>query len=516
VTYADSIQWKTVACALGFVAALVGHRLESRGVRLSVLCLYALSALLGLLVFFNFGAVRHTHDHTYVNQYEQFHSQLGAKYFPELGYDGLYLASFAAEMQSAPRRRMQGKVRDLANNQLIDLDRRSPGLRELRARFTRARWAAFRADHAHYLRALTPRTVAGVRHDHGFNPTPAWAFVARLFAAPLSATPLDLAVLASLDLALMGLAFAVVLRSFGPRVMLLSVALFGLTFGTRYMMQGAFLRLDWLAATLLGVCALRHGRPASAGAAFAYASAVRLFPVVYFAGAVAVGLAQWLRGERPHWLVRLVSGFAAVSLAAFIAGASTGRGFAAWSEFAANIDLHRRSWAPTRIGLDVLVGYGPESLASAVERRSWPRPPMPDRETAQALLDERRGAGLVLKLAFMALLAAVLWRASPWEGAVLGTVALFTLASAGSYYWIVLCVVPLGRAPPAVLATLAIAAPLYALQRWEYLWFGVLHMRFIWASFAVALVLLTWLLPDAWQGWRERSRRRDAELLQAS
>ncbi|MBW2269772.1 MAG: hypothetical protein JRH16_14460 [Deltaproteobacteria bacterium] len=517
MTLADSIQWKAVACALGFAAALVGHWLESRGSRRPARALYSGAALLGLLVFFNFGAVRHAHDITYVNQYEQFHYQLGAKYFPELGYDGLYLASVAAERQTLPGSPKPVWIRDLASNRLMALQRDFPVLRKVRERFTPERWAAFRADHAHYLRALSPQLVARARRDHGFNPTPAWAFVARLFAAPLSATPLQLGVLASLDLALMALAFAVVFRSFGTRAVLLCVALFGLCFGPRYMLQGAFLRLDWLAAVLLGVCALRHGRPASAGAALGYAAAVRVFPVVFFAGTVCVGAAQWLRGERPRWPARLVAGFSAALLVAFVGGASAGRGVAAWSEFAKNIELHRTSWAPSRIGLDMLVVHGPEALASAVERRGFPRPAKPARETAEALQRQRRWIGLPFKLVFLGLLAAALWRASPWEGAVLGVVALFSLTSAGAHYWILLCVAPLGRAPPAVLATLAISAPLYALERWEYWGSSLLHMRFVWASFAVALVLLVWLLPDVWKGWREHKRsKRTASAARAS
>jgi hypothetical protein len=74
--------------------------------------------------------------------------------------------------------------------------------------------------------------------------------------------------------------FFVIARSFGLRVMLYLVVLWGTSdfsiFGTNLM--GATLRQDWLVALGLGACALKSQRPFLGGVLVAYAGMVRLFP----------------------------------------------------------------------------------------------------------------------------------------------------------------------------------------------------------------------------------------------
>ena len=61
----------------------------------------------------------------------------------------------------------------------VDVDRDE----ELRARFGEERWSNFVADHHNYTRDTSVELWENIRRDHGYNPTPAWTFVARLFAA---------------------------------------------------------------------------------------------------------------------------------------------------------------------------------------------------------------------------------------------------------------------------------------------------------------------------------------------
>ncbi len=79
MSLADSLLWKAVACGLGFLLVLGGTWLGVRGARRPALALHAGAALLGTLVFFNFGDVRHAHDQSYAHTYEHFHYHLGAK-----------------------------------------------------------------------------------------------------------------------------------------------------------------------------------------------------------------------------------------------------------------------------------------------------------------------------------------------------------------------------------------------------------------------------------------------------
>ena len=76
------------------------------------------AAGVGLAAFFNFGSLHHYSDRGFVNRWELFHYHLGSKYFPELGYDGLYAASLLAQRETAPEIRVGGRIRDLSTNRL--------------------------------------------------------------------------------------------------------------------------------------------------------------------------------------------------------------------------------------------------------------------------------------------------------------------------------------------------------------------------------------------------------------
>ena len=204
-----------------------------------------------------------------------------------------------------------------------------------------------------------------------------------------------------------------------------------------------------------------------------------------------------LRGQPPTWALRLGAGFVAALLAGVLAGGLTGNGFSAWGESVLNLDLHRRTWTTTRVGLDTLVVFGPELVERAWEDRSVPRVPNPPRGEVERRQRERRPAAIALKLAALALLGAALWRTSPVEGAVLGMVALFVISGAESYYWIMLCTAPLGRAPPAVLATLALGPPLYAIAIFVYPEFAYIHLRYVCTSIGLTGLFLLWTVPDA-------------------
>jgi hypothetical protein len=82
------------------VLALVLLRVRRRFERFEPL-VYGLAGLAGAVAFLNFGVDNHSWNRGFVNRWDQFHLQLGSKYFPELGYDGLYAASLLAQEQTA-------------------------------------------------------------------------------------------------------------------------------------------------------------------------------------------------------------------------------------------------------------------------------------------------------------------------------------------------------------------------------------------------------------------------------
>jgi len=219
---------------------------------------WALVAL-ALLGWSNFGAFHGKSPlaPAFVHHWEHFHYQLGSKYFPELGYDGLYAASVQAQREVTPKVQPEPRIRDLRDYSLLSTRVDEPFFREVRDRFSPERWRAFRRDHYAYQEALTRGAIAAIRTDHGYNPTPFWTFMARTATAWLPAGEGAWRFLGALDIAVLAIAFAVVGRTYGLTVLSLCLVVVGTGYGWRfYYNGGALLRFDWLAASLLGVCAL--------------------------------------------------------------------------------------------------------------------------------------------------------------------------------------------------------------------------------------------------------------------
>lgn len=476
--------------SLAVLALLIAARLgpvRRRG-RLRDALLVACAAA-SVFAHYNFGRF---HFPQFAHYWEQFHYQLGARYFPELGYDGLYVASIAAEQRIAPERPPQRKVRDLRTNRVRLYEKLTDHAREVRQRFSPERWRRFVADNRHFVRAIRPADLQAMRRDHGYNPTPAWTAVAQLVQGQGRFTARKLRELAGVDSLLLAVAFAVVFRTFGLRVGCLSLVIFGLGYAGRFKwIGGAFLRFDWLAALMLSVCALARERGASAGALLGYATAVRIFPAAFLLGPAVTALAAWRRGERPRWPWRMAAGFAAALLILFAVGGLAGRGLGAWSEFAERMQLYQLTIARNSVGLEWLALYGGETLDRATDGSDtlWPL----QREDVIARREVRELPLRVLQAAFLLLVATALWRAPPHAAMVLSMAALFAVTSSAGYYWSLLLLAPLALRWPGVLALLVLNTAMYAVHHIEpdkLVRYGLL-------SWGLALLFLFWLVPEA-------------------
>ncbi len=161
-------------------------------------------AAVACAAYYNFGLF---HGWTYVHHWETFHYVLGSKYFPELGYDGLYLASVAAQLASAPEVELPSEIRNLQNNRIEPVYALAEQRAAVQACFSPARWRAFVADNDYFVRTCQPAYLAQIRRDHGYNPTPAWTFVGRLCSAALPVQRGTLVLLGLLDPLLLALTF---------------------------------------------------------------------------------------------------------------------------------------------------------------------------------------------------------------------------------------------------------------------------------------------------------------------
>jgi len=464
-----------------------------------------LLGVLGAAAYFNFLTF---HGGRFIHFAEMFHYELGSKYFPELGYDGLYVASLEAQAESAPALPLPRVVRDLRTNTIVPVESLDQHRGEVRKRFAPQRWRRFVADHAAFLDPADLRALNGVRLDHGYNPTPAWTFVGRLFNAwvPLDATTLPL--MAVVDWLVLAATFVVVFRTFGSAVGATALVVFGAGYPWRYAwVGGAFLRYDWLAAVVVGICLLKRRRFAGAGVAFAYAAAVRLFPAFLLLGVAALAVRDLLRRADLRWALRFAAGLGAGAAACVLAGSLTGRGFAAWGEFARDIARHHENWSTNAAGLELVFLDSPQTLASRI-----PPAPLQERwaiwqEAMNRAHEARRPFYLAAALMLVAGVAAAAAARPADEGAALGAAVVFAALVLSCYYWAVFVALVLRRGAGGAIGVLgANAAALVAALATDdtQVVFGVY-------SWAMTVALAVLLAPAAVQAIRSRWQPVEAE-----
>jgi hypothetical protein len=241
----------------------------------------------------------------FFHRWDQFHYYMGAKYFKEMGYDGLYKCALVATDEmgtisyteddgrtykvdlSKEARHPDRKIRNLGGDNLL-----MPALgflehpEECKATFPAARWEQFKED-VKFFRVTSGKGYwDDMLKDHGYNPPPVWTIMGRFFAEMHPATVGYCQFLASLDVFYTIGMFAVLWWAFGWRVFAVGAIFYGCEHtATSYWTFGAFLRQDWLFFLVLSTALLRKHYPKLAGAALVYAGLLRIFP-----GLVVVGL----------------------------------------------------------------------------------------------------------------------------------------------------------------------------------------------------------------------------------
>lgn len=386
--------------------------------------------------------------------HEFFHYYLGTRYFAELGYTGLYAATVLADLEDEPQRFRPGElVRDLASNRPEPRALAVARGRELRERFTPERWQAFKQDVALFREANPPELWdrRGYVMDHGYNGTPLTTLVLGGLANRDWLPSRDfIALMRWADIYLLALAGLLVAGLEGAGVGLLFLFfLFANPLDDYAFVGAAYLRFGWLLALAGALLALRRGADATAGALFALATGLRLFPVVIHASLVLHALLRRDRRERLLRQRRLHAGFAAAGLAIFAlgAGVATPGGRLSWLDFADDIRLHGGTPAANRIGLAIPFAYAPaKDRHPSLDDRTRMRPGFEDFDWAgetRRVLAERRVPHVAV--AGLALLATLAWlRCARERETFLPALALvFTAVPLAHYDWSVLGLLPL-------------------------------------------------------------------------
>ncbi|HEV8269632.1 MAG TPA: hypothetical protein VGR00_15420, partial [Thermoanaerobaculia bacterium] len=369
------------------------------------------------------------------------HYYVGAKYFPELRYTRLYDATVVARLErggsALPR---WFRYRNLATNQIEDTSRVKGAAEAVVSRFSPERWEEFVHDMA-FFTSHENRWVE-ILHDHGYNATPVWGLAGSLFANSGPASEGQILFLTLLDPLLLLAMFAIVGLGFGWRAAAVGMVFLGTNdFARLSWTGGAYLRMDWLAFTVLGVAFLALKRPVLSGFLFSYAALLRLFPAVVLLGLVTKLLVDSARKKRfdltrERW--RLFGG-ALVGGAALLLLSVASFGPRVWPEFVQNIEKHASTPLTNHVGAKSLLSYAAESRAEATRNPVLADPYEPWKEARHRVFSRRAPLFALVCLAFFAAFAAAAWRErEDWVTATLALALVPVFFELTCYYEIAL------------------------------------------------------------------------------
>jgi hypothetical protein len=360
-----------------------------------------------------------------VSDWSFFHYYLGAKYFTELGYDGLYEQAILADHENKQHWKKLQYIRNLYTYAF------EPPAAETRVRgeaWTEARWQEFSDDVEHFYPELRRRWEE-VLTDRGYNATPTWN-TSGWILSHLPATKWGLAIYGSVDAFLLLGAFGFFVWTFGPVWGLLAAAWCLLFYGNQGHVIGRPFLHSYLVALLVFAAAVHRKQARLAGVALAYAAMVRIFPGFFLGGLGVWTLLRWFKTRQiPTFTRQFAPAFLLTCTLLVGYGAINGRGMGAWTEFLNNISMHSddHRFGGRRIGLqhfythDMSKGF--EFTAKYRRRNAWKK-----QETLWAV-----SAGVMCLLWLGAMLK--INDNDPLDAMLLSMAVVFAVIVLSRYYW---------------------------------------------------------------------------------
>ena len=389
--------------------------------RLRILLLAVVTG--AVLSFPNFGFFHVRWGH--IHYWDAFHYFTGAKYLPELGYSGLYDATFVAGRDLGAFGSIT-EVRNLKSYALRDVG--SIDAEAVRRRFSADRWLDFKRDLAFFGPHITLWDRLLV--DHGYNDPLPRALLLHFLLRSLPANTSTLTLLTSFDYCAIIVAFYLVRRAFGPIPTALAIAFFSLSFFGRFdFIGGSILRWDWVAALLAGVAAFARGRGGTAGIFLGYAALARIFPALFL---VPLGI-KWLQRrwnkERDVALSRCLGSATALVLVVATGLVASGEGRSLLPEFLAKMRLHAEVPFSNSVGLSPLIAF---------TAAPWSMSPEGNFVVAHAAVLAARPAPwvpLVVSVLYLLVALPLILRARPLESIMYSVPLIFCALSLTGYYY---------------------------------------------------------------------------------
>ncbi len=428
-------QLKEMLAVIGLVLAgmiFAFRAARGRPPRWLLFCLYLVGfcSIIGWWNFFRFHLPNHTHV------WDAYHYYVGSKYFPELGYSGIYACTLQADKEAEVPTALQGrKIRDLATNKIIssaNVDSES-----CKQQFSPERWQLFTRDVAWFRMHMDPFRWGESQIDHGYNPTPAWTLAGYTLSNLYEANDRSIFWLSTIDAwMLLGMWLAVFLV-FGPEAGSMAAIFWGTNFAARYWWTGgSFLRSDWLVYLVLGLCALRSGRQVLGGALLALSSSLRVFPSLLFIPLLLNIVLRLVQGRglsrRNKKFLFGATGAAVVLL--ILPMLLFGRPDC-WTEFLHNTEKHVSTPLTNNVGLKTVISYSSETRAE-LTKESWEQDPfILWKEYRRQIFDSRFLIYLGIVISVVLAVTRLASREHLWVQACLGLTLIPFLTEMTCYYY---------------------------------------------------------------------------------
>lgn len=498
------LAFRVAACLAAAIAVVLSTFLVRRGTTIDRV-LMAVSVPIVIMVFGSyFGFFNpNVRYEGYYHRHEFFHTYMSAKYFSEIGYQGLYACSIAAEKEMDPSFDLAAhRIRDLSDNRLKPASQiplaSEPGA--CRRRFSAARWATFKGDIAFFAERAKGEYWEHMRWDHGFELSPVWILTAMVPAHLLPSGDLQFLTLSMLDVLLQAGMFVLIAWAFGWRTTLVAVVFWACNaISTFYWTGGAFLRQEWLFLLVMAVCLAKRKHGVAAGATFAASCLIQPFLVFLGLGVVASACVQLVRRRRVARAFKRFFAGSVVAVGVLVPASLVATGPGAYREFA-RIELEQAQRPVTNdVGLRFVLGRSSASRMKNSRDNSLPDPFLPWRQARLRVIGQRAPL-LYTMIGLVALWT--LWAASRlstlWAAIPLGIPLLVSALSPVCYlhsFWIL---VPLAAYRRPVLA----AAALLAAASTEILGYSIYYIddRYVAMTLPLYALGLFMLCAYSWRG----------------
>lgn len=253
----------------------------------------ALKASLGFLLllsglaytdFGSFHEVGNGKTFSYIHWDDLFHYASGSKYYKEHKRKYFYEAGLIAldEIYQDKDFLKDKFYRRMSDYRLIRATELLDRKQEIKAQFSESRWKEFKDD-IYFFHSNYPPQARLVKAftDHGYNPSPMYTFVARLFSDRSPYTFEYVHLLALIDPILLFIALAFLIWSFGFVGVALSCFIFFLHYPSHFdWASGSFMRFPWFAALCIGLALANKEKYLASGILLGISASFRGFPAI--------------------------------------------------------------------------------------------------------------------------------------------------------------------------------------------------------------------------------------------